>query len=207
MSEADADVYRRWADGDQAAGRELVERHLPAIARYFANKVANRADAEELTSETFEQCARTLGRFRGESSFRGYLFGIAHNVLRDYLRRFGRAQLVELESATIEGLIPSASRQVAAKQQSRLLLAALRAVPLHTQIVLELSYFEELGRFEIAEILGVPPGTIASRLRRGRKQLESKLTELAESPEQLETTQRGIAGWIESMQRAIAAGD
>ena len=206
MSE-DVDAYRRWSEGDQTAGRELVERHLPSIARYFANKVANKADAEELTSETFEQCARTLGRFRGESSFRGYLFGIAHNVLRDYLRRFGRAQLVELETAAIEGLLPSASGQLQAKRESRLLLAALRAVPLHSQIVLELNYFEELGRFEIAEILGVPPGTIASRLRRGRKQLEEKLAELAESPEQLETTQRGISDWMESMQRAIAAGD
>lgn len=118
-------------------------------------------------------------------------------------RGHARAAIVELEDEPVETLLPTPTQRLARREDDKLLLAALRAIPLHSQIVLELSHFEELGRFEIAEVLGVPPGTIASRLRRGRKQLEGQLERLAHSPSQLVTTRRGLAGWIESIQRAV----
>lgn len=199
--------YAAWAAGDRRAGEQLVARLLPYVARYFANKVAATADVEDLTAQTFEELAKGLGRFRGEAGVRSYVYGIAHNVLRGYLRRFGAAEVVALEEAAIATLLPTASERVAAAREHRLLLAALRAIPLHSQIVLELSYFEGLGRFEIADLLGVPPGTIASRLRRGRVQLESQLAALAGSPHELETTRRGLAGWIDGIRAAVGDGD
>ena len=203
----DEALYAAWAGGDRASGEQLVARLLPSVARYLANKVATAADVEDLTAQTFEELAKSLGRFRGEAGVRSYVYGIAHNVLRGYLRRFGTAEVVALEETAIATLLPTASERVAATREHRLLLAALRAIPLHSQIVLELSYFEGLGRFEIADLLGVPPGTIASRMRRARAQLETQLTALASSPHELETTRRGLAGWIDSIRAAVGDGE
>jgi RNA polymerase sigma factor (sigma-70 family) len=199
----DGALYASWVAGDRRGGRRLVDRHLPSMARFFANKVANSADAEDLVAETFERVAANLGRFRRDGTIRAYFFGIAHNVLRDYLRRLARGRIDALESTSLRDLTDSPSLRVARREDTRLLLAALRATPLHAQVVLELSLFEELGRFEIAEILGVPPGTVASRLRRGRAALEKQLEALAPTRHLLETTTRGLAGWVADIRREI----
>jgi RNA polymerase sigma-70 factor (ECF subfamily) len=191
----DEELYMAWAGGDRRAGEQLIERHLRPMARYFANKVTNVADRDELVSETFEACARGLGRFRGAGSFRAYLFGIAFNVLRHYLRARLRQPDFDPEVLTLSDALPSPSQQLARRREQQLLLAGLRSLPLQTQIVLELNYFEGLGRHEIAELLGEPPGTIASRLRRGRHHLDEALAALAENASVLESTRRGLDTW------------
>jgi len=200
---ADEELYRRWAEGDRSAGQRLVDRYLAAISRFFANKAVREVDVEDLVSTTFERCARALGGFRADSSFRTYLFGIAHNVLREHVKRASRDVEVDLGTTSLRDLGPSPSSVVALAEERALLLAALRAVPIETQIVLELSHFEGLGRAEIAEILGVPPGTVASRLRRGRARLEEALRMLSGSPRQLEATLQGLERWMEEIGRAI----
>jgi RNA polymerase sigma factor (sigma-70 family) len=200
---SDAELHGAWVAGDRRAGARLVDRHLPSIARFFANKVASTADAEDRVAETFERLAASLGGFRGEGRFRSFLFGIAQNVLRDYLRRLARGRTVALETTSIRDLSASPSVQAARREDTRLLLAALRALPMHTQIALELHLFEELGRFEIADILGVPPGTVASRLRRGRAQLQERLEALAPTRHLLQSTVRGLAGWVADVREEI----
>ena len=200
---ADEELYRRWAEGDRSAGQRLVDRHLASISRFFANKAVRDVDVEDLVSTTFERCARGLGGFRADSSFRTYLFGIAHNVLREHVKRAARGVEVDLGATSLRDLGPSPSSVVAMAEERALLLAALRAVSIETQIVLELSYFEGLGRAEIAELLGVPPGTVASRLRRGRARLEEALRMLSGSPRQLQATLQGLERWMEEIGRAI----
>jgi RNA polymerase sigma-70 factor (ECF subfamily) len=199
----DAELYAAWAAGDRAAGQALVERHLGAMARYFANKVAHRPDREELVAETFETCARTLGQYRGEGSFRAYLFGVAYNVLRHYVRTRSRRPDLDPDVDALADVLPSVSQRIAQRREQQLLLAALRALPLHTQIVLELNWFEGLGRHEIADLIGEPAGTIASRLRRGRAQLEEKLRDLARSPAELASTSAGLQTWANQIRDLI----
>ena len=129
MSE-DADLYAAWANGDRSAGEQLVERYLGAMARYFANKVADVADRGELVSETFEACARGLGGYRGTGSFRAYLFGVAYNVLRHYLRARLNEPQIDPEVLTLADVLPSPSQQFARRREQKLLLAALRSLPL-----------------------------------------------------------------------------
>ena len=191
----DAELYAAWTGGEQHAGQQLVERYLSVLARYFANKVATVADRGDLVAETFEACAGRLGQFRGEGSFRAYLFGIAYNVLRHYVRARYRQPDFDPDVTALADVVPSPSEGLARRREQRLLLAALRSLPLRTQIVLELKLFEGLGRFEIAELVGAPPGTIASRLRRGRDQLDASIAALAASPEELASTRRGLATW------------
>jgi RNA polymerase sigma-70 factor (ECF subfamily) len=171
------------------------------MARYFANKVANPADAEELVGATFERIAKTLGSFQGRGTVRAYMFGVAFNVLREYLSRHRRLDdAVELDTVAIADILPSPTRQMSLRRRERALLEALRSLPLSTQIVLELHLFEQMGRSEIAALLGLPRGTIASRLRRGRAQLDERLAEIGPGVD-LHTTSRGLRDWMSSVRR------
>ena len=194
-------LLEAWCRGDRGAGSELFERHYPAIARFFHNKV-NEAVQEDLIHETFLACLKSAARFRGKASFRAFLFGIAHHVLSEHLRRLGRRQArlgtetdvdVDETPAVSFGLSPIAI--AVQHEEQRLLLEGLRRIPLIYQIALELHYWEELTATEIAEVLGVPLGTAKTRLRDGRAYLEAQLREIARSPEALRSTLDDLDRW------------
>jgi RNA polymerase sigma factor (sigma-70 family) len=200
----DDELYRVWVGGDAAAGGVLVDRHLRKLARFFANKVGSPSDAEELVGQSFEICARKLGDWNGTGTFRSYLFGIAHNVLRNYLRskrRNGR----EIDPATdaIASLGPSPVTIVGDHREQRLLLEALRQIPVEHQLVLEMAYFEDLSRAEIAEALGIPAGTVASRTRRAHELLTEALTQIAGQPELLHSTLHGLDDWAQALRARL----
>lgn len=198
-------LYRAWSDGDRAAGERLVGRYFTSVARYFANKVANAADAEELVGATFERISRTLGGYEGRGTVVAYLFGVAYNVLREYLVRHRSIDdSVDFDSVTVAEILPSPTEQMTLRRQQRALLEALRSLTLPTQIVLELSLFEGMTRSEIAELLGEPAGTVASRLRRGRARLDERLATAAPGVD-LHTTSRGLRDWMSQVRRAAQA--
>ena len=200
----DEELYRAWALGDRRAGSRLVDRFVRPIARFFANKIADVADAEELVAETFEIVARKLGDYGGTGSFRSYLFGIAHNVMRNYLkkkRRGGRE--IDPETDAIAALGPSPTTAIGARREHQLLLRALRAVPIDDQVLLELGYFEQMSRTEIAAALDWPAGTVASRMRRAHERLEEMLAKLAEEPALLQSTVHGLADWAAQLRAHI----
>lgn len=187
-----------WQAGDQHAGATLFERHYESIHRFFASKVPHAA--EDLVQRTFLACLEARGRFRGDSSLRTYLFGIAHNTLRHYLRGRERSE-APLDSAVASAaeLAPGPVTALGQRQEQRLLLRALRHIPLDYQLVLELHYWEQQSTAQIAEITGMPVGTIKTRLRRGRKLLQDQIAALAESVEERESTLGGFEGWIRAL--------
>ena len=204
MTGDDHALYERWAEGDRACGERLLRRTLPSVARFFGNKVARIEDRSDLVARTFEIVARKLGDFRGESTFRAYVLGIGRNVLRDYLKALRRKPLSSpLEESSLVELTRSPSVRVAQAQERQLLLVALRSIPLHAQIVLELSLFEELGRSEIAQVLGVPVGTVASRIRRGRAELERRIAALASGEAELVATLDSLVAWRARIRDAL----
>jgi RNA polymerase sigma-70 factor (ECF subfamily) len=198
----DIELYRRWAAGDRRAGGRLVDRHIDSIGRFFTNKVADPSDTEDLVALTFERCSRSLGTFKGDSSFRTYLFGIARNQLREYLRRKSRRpDDVDFHVTRLADIAPSPSVIVGERKEQGLLLTALRSIPIELQMVIELSFFENMTQREIAEVLDVPPGTVASRIRRGKEALFVRMKEIAQSPELLESTMHGLERWVEEISR------
>lgn len=183
----DAVRLRAWCEGDRAAGAALFERYHGCLARFFHNKV-DEAAREDLIHETFLACLASAARFRGEARFRTFLFGIAHNVLADHLRRLGRrmARLgsqsdLDVAVAKAVSLEPSPIAAAAAHEEQRLVLEALRRIPPIHQITLELHYWEELSAAEVGAVLGLPLGTVKTRLRDGRAYLEAQLLELGQA--------------------------
>jgi len=200
----DIELYRAWRDGDRDAGSRIIDRYLESIGRFFANKVTDPADIEDLVGATFERCAASLGRFEEASSFRTYLFGIARNVWRDYIKKKRRrGDGVDFSVTQLEDLGPSPSVVLGERQEQIILLKALRQIPLELQIVIELSYFEKMSQAQIAETLAIPPGTAASRLRRGKKALLDRVSALASDKALLESTLHGLQDWIDKIRQEL----
>ena len=122
----DEELHAGWADGDRRSAERLVDRYLPAMKRFFANKVAEAQDVEDCVGTTFERVAMGLKQFRGESSFRTYLYGTGRNVLREYIRaRMRRKGEIDLDSADDKERDDAKREQDA--EEFKLLLDALRA--------------------------------------------------------------------------------
>lgn len=196
----DASLLAAWREGDRRAGRVLVDRHFPAIHRFFHNKVAT--GVEDLVQQTFLACTESRAGFRGEGKFRAWLFGIANNVLRMHLR--AKHGDPDLETKSVHDLGPSPSAIVAARSEQRLLLEGLRRIPIDYQVALELHFWEELSGSEIAETLGIPEGTVRTRLRRGRIALAEQVRLLAESPAEATATVDGLDGWVRGIREQLA---
>jgi RNA polymerase sigma factor (sigma-70 family) len=192
----DAVLFESWCRGDRRAGAQLFERHYEAIARFFHNKAHH--DADDLIQRTFLRCVETHARIRKPTSFRYYLFGVARNVLLEYLEEKGRRQRREAPnflSTSIEDVAPTPSSALARAREERLILHALRRIPLELQIILELYYWEELRARELAEVLDLPEGTVRTRIRRAKQLFEEEIARVAESPALAHSTLCDLEGW------------
>jgi RNA polymerase sigma-70 factor (ECF subfamily) len=196
----DFGLLARWRAGGDDAGQRLFERYFAGVCRFFHSKVTDGVD--DLVQRTFLACVEGRDRFRGDGSFRSYLFGVAHNVLRSSLRERKR-DAFDSSVTSAADLGPSASSIVVMGQEQRLLLEALRRIPLDYQIVLELHYWEHLTGPELAAVLEVPEGTVRGRLRRGRERLEEALREIASSSEVLESTMTNLDDWARSLRQLL----
>lgn len=198
MEATDTELLTAWRGGQQGAGEALFARHFAAIARFFRNKV--QGDIEELIQRCFLGCLEGQERFRGEGSFRGYLFGIARNVLFSHLRAQARhGSPIDLDEVSLHDLGPSASTMVAQREEEQLLIDALYRLPLPHQLIIELFYWEDLGLAEIAEALGVPVGTAATRLRRARQLLEAQMAALADDVALRDSISAGFETWARAL--------
>ncbi len=191
----DAQLLRAWRNGDRAAGEELFERHYPTVERFFRNKVA---EPDELIQRTFAACIEAAPRFRGDSKFRTFLLGIATNLLRTHYRQLYQERGIEsFDSTSMEDLQQTPSAIIVQREDDRLLLAALRRLPMEYQLVIELRYWDNLKHEELATILDLPRSTVNTRLRRARELLEGHLKDLVSSPDRLKSTITRLEDWVE----------
>ncbi len=177
----DHEQLRAWAAGDAAAGKALFERYFEGVLRFFRNKCGgDDGELEDLVQATFAQCLASHARFRGDASFRTYVFTIARNELYAHWRRRQRARgEIDVASTSVEDLRTSPRSKLMAHEERQMLARALREIPLELQVALELHYWEELSGPELAEVLEIPEGTVRSRLHRGRELLQAAFERLA----------------------------
>ncbi len=144
---------------------------LPRLRRYARAMVGDRAVADDLVQDTLERGWSRLAQWRPGSDLRAWLFGIMHNLRVDQLRCQGpnTQPLGEAESEA----------PMRATQSDRLevndLAAALARLPEEQRAVLLLVALEEMSYEQIASTLGIPLGTVMSRLSRGRERLRLML--------------------------------
>jgi RNA polymerase sigma-70 factor (ECF subfamily) len=172
--EDDLSLLDQWSAGDTEAGNALFRRHFPALYRFFEHKTDG--DIDDLVQETFLQCLKGRDTFKRQSSFRTYLFAIARHVLFYYWRKRAHTHTaIDFEDVSIASLSTSIATRLAKNEDRARLLAALRALPLEQQLLLEMFYWEGFDRDQLAEVFGVETATIGSRLTRARQSLHHNL--------------------------------
>lgn len=183
----DLALLKRWTNGDVRAGQDLFARHFADIYRFFAYKVPN--DADELAQSTFAACLASIGSFRGDATFRTYLYAIARKQLYTHFRKLPRSEHVDFEVTSIADIVTSLSSRIGRARQIEQLRDVLRELPAEQQLLLELHYWHDLDAPALADIFEVPAGTIRVRLLRARKALRDHM-----APELLEgATDRLVA--------------
>lgn len=192
----DAELLAAWADGDGHAGEALFERNFSAVCRFFRNKVDGSID--DLVQKTFLGCLEGRARLEGSAGFRGYLFGVARNVLNNHYR--GRAidrqrDRVDVEEMSVFELGVSPTSVYSRDREQLAMLNALRRIPLDAQVILELCYWEALSAAEIGVVLGIPLGTAKTRIRRARALFAARLADVRAGRLPWHTTGTGFETW------------
>ena len=200
----DGALLQRWRVGDAAAGQVLVQRHMAVLYRFFRTKVDR--DVDELIQRTWLALLEAKAPFRGDSLFRTFLLGFARMKLLERFRTERReGERLDWGSVSVADLGVSPSRWIADREEHRLLLQALRRIAFDHQVALELYYFESLDSRQIAEVLGVSPNTMRSRLGRARAALLSMLRTLEADGAALESTAAELDDWARSLKAIVDA--
>ena len=171
-------LISRARDGDQEAFRQLVERYQGAVYNLAYRMLGDPGDAEDAAQEIFVRIYRQLGRYDPARKFSTWTLAIATNYCIDQLRR-RRMQLVPLEN-----IIPWARAREAGpegeaitQEQRDEVQRLITQLPEKYRAPLVLRYFDELSCAEIAEVLGLPEGTVKTQIHRARKALGKLLAE------------------------------
>ncbi len=195
----DIELFQSWCNGDKAAGNALFDRYFESVYLFFCNKI--RDGVEDLTQDTFLALIQGRERFRGEASFRTYLFRTARNLLCKAYRKQGRQCHISDCSVTsvLDLGLPPRSLTVL-RHEYFLLLTGLQQLPLDYQIALELYYWEGMSGPELAEALDITVPAARSRLRRGIEQLRQHMSALAKKHKSDDAeVEPDIEGWTRAI--------
>lgn len=175
---------RRWSGASRPCAERVVERlrqerlgrdlvsHIQSLRRYARVLAGQPADADDLVQETLKRALLYCASGRRIDNLRGYLMTILHNVRRNQLIERARAgAIVDIEDQELASADASPAERLACLET----IAAIRDLPDNQRAALMLVAIDGASYREAAEILGVPIGTVMSRLNRARAALKERL--------------------------------
>jgi RNA polymerase sigma-70 factor (ECF subfamily) len=166
--------------GDEEAFGVLVNKYKTKVFNLAYSFTRDRETADDLAQEVFIKVYYALERFKFQSGFGTWLYRIAVNHFKDYLRKHVRERHVSIEKlgrepSVSEDEIKKKEKAQEAADRKRLLYESLQSLPEKHQIILTLRDIQGHSYEEIAGILKLSPGTVDSRLHRARKMLRKKI--------------------------------
>lgn len=169
-------LVERLCAGEVAAVGEAYEEHHRAV-RAFAGRLLDDADAaEDLVHEVFTTLPRAVQRYRGESTLRTFLLSIAVNHARHYVRAAVRRRAAgERLGREPKGSPDRPDQALERRHLAHTLSRALDALSLEHRVAFVLCVVEDRTSSEVSEILGVPEGTVRTRLHHAKKKLRERL--------------------------------
>ncbi|MFI5913247.1 RNA polymerase sigma factor [Dactylosporangium sp. NPDC051541] len=169
----DARLLAATADGDRAAFGELYRRHLPWLLARLSRRCASPELVDEVVQDTFVAIWRSAGKWDGRGEPAAWIWGIGIRRLVDTLRRSHppAGELIEFP-----GVETSAEEHVLLAVQYGDVGAALASLSPELRAVVQATVLDGLTTREAARLLGIPPGTVKTRMMRARAQLRERLT-------------------------------
>jgi RNA polymerase sigma-70 factor, ECF subfamily len=184
-AEIDRQLTKSFLGGDESAFEEIVHRHKERIFSVTLALLKNRADAEEMTQDTFIRAYRGLAKFRGDSSLATWLHRIAVNLARNrywYFHRRRKYDTLSLDrplgeegdttfANMLENPTPTPELETIISEFERILKRSMKLLTFKKRELLELWIDEHMTYEQIAEAYGINVGTVKSRLARARENL------------------------------------
>jgi len=176
-----ADEVRRARRGDQNAFAALVRQIQRPVYGLCLRLLRTEGEAQEVAQETFLRAYQNLERYDLERPFDLWVLAIARNLCLDLLRRRSRVQLEDVEehAQVLPSGDPNAEDKAIEQQERKSLEEAMGMLSAEDREVLALYYVQKRTTKEIAEVIGVAPGTIMARLFRAREKLRNRMTQQA----------------------------
>jgi RNA polymerase sigma-70 factor (ECF subfamily) len=186
----DAELVELSRQGDVAAFGRLVVKYQDRVFNTCWRMCGDRTEAEDLTQEAFVRAFQSIGGFWGRAKFSTWVFRIAVNLVISARRKKKGKATYSLDEGNDRGdrdvpsspMVrlasddPTPERQAMEREQEQIVLEALAAMDEESRSVVVLRDLESFGYEEIAEILGIPAGTVKSRLHRARLALRETLS-------------------------------
>jgi RNA polymerase sigma-70 factor (ECF subfamily) len=186
---ADCDLVTRAMSGREDGFEELVRRYQRPIAAYVYRMVGDYEAALDLTQEVFIKVYGSLARYRSEYKFSTWIYKIAHNAAVDHLRRHSTREQSLVNQVDGEQYdLPIESGRLSPEQESEKaercaeIESVVRQLPAAYRELIVLRHSHDLSYDEIAEVTGLPLGTVKNRLFRAREVMRQQFV------------QRGITG-------------
>ncbi len=167
----DVEVLSAVADGDRRALRVLYDRHAPWLAVRLARRCADPGVVDETIQDTFVAVWRNAGRYKGEGDVGAWIWGIAIRRLIDALRRLPRGEVLVAEvddRRTVE-------EELLLGVEYGDLGGALRRLSPELRAVVQATVLDGLTSREAGRLLGIPAGTVKTRMMRARAQMREEL--------------------------------
>lgn len=175
-NDTDETLARHLQRGSRRALDMLVERHYDSLVGFLYRMTSgDRALALDFAQETFLRALRHIDQFQPDRRFKPWLYAIALNLVRGY---FASAHVCRAADVDTERLpAPDPFDPLADDEDARAVIAALAALPAHQREVIALFYYQSFSYDEIAAALGIPVGTVKSRLSLAVKRLRAWMKE------------------------------
>ncbi len=178
--EMDAELVARTLAGENAAFDALVVKYRERVYSLAFHMLRNEQEALDVSQEVFMRAYFALGKFRGESGFFTWLYRIAVNLVYTHAKRESKRRELNVKAAgdgwgQVHAAVKTPEELAEKNEIQAALHRALQALDLRFREVLVLKEIEGLEVEEVAEVLGLPQGTVKSRLFRARRQLKGLL--------------------------------
>ncbi len=178
----DEDLILQIKGGNINAFRHLVDKYRNMVWHLVWRMVRQHEDAEDLCQDVFVKVYHSIGKFRGDSKLSTWIGSVAYNVTTDYLRKKGRSKVLFTdESGRLEIALtdPADPLKTLTRDDLKALIHRIIAeLPLQHRTVITLYHLEQFSYVEIAEITGMPEGTVKSYISRGRTAIRESLLKM-----------------------------
>ncbi|MEA2571544.1 MAG: polymerase sigma-70 factor, subfamily [Acidobacteriota bacterium] len=172
-SATDAFLVGSIVNGDREAIRPLIERYQKPLLALLRRALGNSPDVDDVAQETWIRVVRSAHRFDPAQRFSAWLFAIAWNLVRDRWSR--HRDISGLDLAAMPCTRDSAEQTLVEDDRAQRVREHVSALPPRFAEVILLRYFEELSEKETAARLGVPVGTVKSRIHHGLRKLAAAI--------------------------------